>query len=111
MPSALFKALIEREQGILDWITPEFRDLESVWKEKAVAIIVVSSGGGENVKSMVLEYFPSQTKIVTEVFSYRKYGTAGYKSDLAQNKQVISRAKHLADNMYQLLKQEGRRDI
>lgn len=106
MPSALFKAVIEREQGILDWITPEFRDLDGLWKEKTVAIIVVSNGRGEKVKNTVLEYFPSQTKIVAEVFSYCKYGTAGYKGDLAQNKQVISRSKRLADNMYQFLKQE-----
>lgn len=111
MPSALFKAVIEREQGILDWISPEFRDLDSLWKGKTVAMIIVSNGGGDSVKNMVLEYFPSQTKIVAEVFSYRKYGTAGYKGDLAQNTQVISRAKHLADNMYQLLKQERGRSV
>jgi len=81
-----------------------------VWKEKAVALIVVSNGGGETVKKIVLEYFPSQTRIVAEVFSYRKYNTAGYKGDLAQNKQVVSRAKRLADNMYQLLKQEKDRN-
>lgn len=103
MPSALFKAVIEREQGILDWITPLFRDLDSIWREKTVAIVIVSNGGGENVKKLVLEYFPSKTKIVAEVFSYRKHGTAGYKGDLTQNKQVISRAQHLADNMFQLL--------
>lgn len=74
-------------------------------------MIIVSNGGGDSVKNMVLEYFPSQTKIVAEVFSYRKYGTAGYKGDLAQNTQVISRAKHLADNMYQLLKQERGRSV
>jgi len=110
MPSALFKAVIEREQGVLDWITPEFRDLDRLWKEKTVAIVVVSNGGGETVKKIVLEYFPSQTRIVAEVFSYRKYNTAGYKGDLAQNKQAISRAKHLADNLYQLLKQEKDRN-
>lgn len=91
MPSALFKAVIEREQGILDWITPEFRDLDSVWKEKSVAIIVVSNGGGENVKNVVLAYFPSQTRKLAEVFSYRKYGTAGHKGTLAQNNHNFTR--------------------
>ncbi len=91
MPSALFKALIEREQGILDWVTPEFRDLDGVWKEKSVAIIVVSNGGGENVKHIVLAYFPYLTRKLAEVFSYRKYGTAGCKGALAQNNQVITR--------------------
>lgn len=106
MPSALFNAIIEREQGILDWITPEFRDLDSVWKEKTVAIVIVSNGGGENVKNIVLEYFSSRTKIVAEVFSYSKYGTAGDKGDLAQNKQVISRAKHLADMLAGMMETE-----
>jgi len=105
MPSALFKAIIERGQGILKWITLEFRDLDSVWKGKIVGIIVVSNGGGENVKNLVLTYFPAQTKIVAEVFSYSKYGAIGYKGDLTRNKRVISRAKHLAEDMYRLLKQ------
>lgn len=111
MPSALFKAFIEREQGILDWLSAEFRDLDGVWRGKAVAIVVVSNGRGETVKNVVLEYFPSQTKIVAEVFSYSKYGAPCYKGDLAQNQQVISRAKYLADNMYQLLKPENDENI
>jgi len=103
MPSALFKAFIEREQGILDWVNSEFRDLEGVWKGKTVVIIVVSNGGGEKVKNIVREYFPFGIKIIAEVFSYTKYKTFGYKGDLTQNSQVISRAKYLADDMYRLL--------
>jgi len=106
VPSALYRAIIEREQGILELVgsIPEFRDLEGVWKDKIVAIFVVSNGGGENVKNIILEYFPSQTKTMAEVFSCCKYGTAGYNSSLAKNKDVVSRAKRLTHNVYQFLK-------
>lgn len=111
MPSALFKATIEREQGILDWVDPEFRDLDGMWKGKAVALVIVSNGGGESVRSMILTYFPTNTKIVSEIFSYVKHGTAGYKGDLAKDKQVISQAKHLMDDLYHFLNQESDKDI
>jgi len=44
-------------------------------------------------------------KKLAEVFSYSKYGTVGYKGDLTTNKLIVSRAKQLAEDMYQLLKQ------
>ena len=111
MPSALCKSIIDREQGILNWITPEFRNLDSVWKEKTVALIVVANGGGENVKNIVLGYFPAQTKKLAEIFSYCIYNTVGYKGDLTKNKEVVSKAKQLAEDMYHLLKQEKVRNF
>jgi len=71
MPPALFKSLIERAQGILDWITVEFRDLESVWKEKVVVVLVVSNGGGRNVLRTVLQQLP-KARILKALFFLSK---------------------------------------
>ena len=52
LPPAIFKAIIERAQGILRWKTRELRDLEDVWRNKPIIAIVIANGGGK----MIMEY-------------------------------------------------------
>ena len=103
MPSALFKSLIERAQGVLDWVTIEFRDLESVWKGKVVLLLVVSNGGGRSVLERVSQQLP-KARILKALFSYRDCGSTGYKGDLIQNPDVISHLEELADEMFSYLR-------
>lgn len=104
MPSALFKSLIERAQGVLDWVTFEFRNLESVWKGKVVAILVVSNGGGRSVLKMVSQQLP-EARILSALFSYRDYGRTAYEGSLIQNPKVVSRLEKLADRMFSCLEE------
>jgi multimeric flavodoxin WrbA len=99
MPSALFKSLIERAQGVLDWVTFEFRNLESVWKGTVVAILIVSNGGGRSVLKMVSQQLP-EARILSALFSYRDYGRTAYEGNLIQNPKVVSRLEKLADRMF-----------
>ncbi|MFX0201525.1 MAG: flavodoxin family protein [Candidatus Hodarchaeota archaeon] len=103
MPSALFKALIERAQGILDWVTVEFRDLRSVWDRKVVVVLIVSNGGGRDILRLVTQQLPN-AQIVEALFSYRDYGTPGYKGDLIKLSSVQRRLQELAKRMYAYLK-------
>ena len=108
MPPALFKAIIERGQGILDWVTKQFRDLESVWGGKPIALVVVSDGGGEAAKDIVLRYLPSSAKVITEVFSYSAFGDERYLGGLARDEGIASRAKKLANALHQLLEKSAK---
>ena len=104
-PSALFKSLIERAQGILDWVTAEFRDLEGIWEGKTIVILVVSNSGGRNVLRIISQLFP-KARILWALFSYREYGTAGFKGGLIQNPEVVSRLERLVKRMCSYLKLE-----
>lgn len=44
LPPAIFKAIIERAQGILRWRTRELRDLEGIWRNKPIISIVMANG-------------------------------------------------------------------
>ena len=103
MPSALFKSLIERAQGVLDWVTIEFRNLESVWDGKVVLILVVSNGGGRSALETASQQLP-KARIIKALFSYRDYSSTGYEGDLIQNPKVVSRLEKLADRMFSSLR-------
>jgi multimeric flavodoxin WrbA len=110
MPPALFQAIIERGQGILDWVTPELRDLNGVWGGKAVAVLIVSDGEGQNVKNMIQAYFPPRTKVIAEVFHYGRYGSAKDVGDLNQNRQITSSLKWLATELTRMIKKAKNHD-
>jgi len=105
MPPALFQAIIERSQGILNWVTPEIRDLDSIWGGKTVAVLIVSDGEGENVKNTVQAYFPPGTKVVAEIFHYSNFGSAKDVDDLIQNSQTVLSLKKLATKLTQMMKE------
>lgn len=103
MSPALFKSLIERDRGILDWVTVEFRDLSSVWEANVVAILIISNGGGRKVLKSVMQQLLN-LQIIEELFSYWDYGTSGYKVDLVKVPSVQQRLQVLAKRMYTCLK-------
>ena len=103
MPPALFKALIERAQGILDWVTVEFRDMRSVWEGNVVVVLIVSNGGGREILRLVVQQLPN-ARIVEALFSYRDYGTPGYKGDLIKAPSTQLRLQELIKRMYAYLK-------
>jgi hypothetical protein len=99
----LTESLIERAQGVLDWVTNEFRNLESVWKGKVVLILVVSNGGGRSVLETVSQQLP-KARILKALFSYRDYSSTGYEGDLIHNPKVVSRLEKLADGKFSSLR-------
>lgn len=99
LPPAVFKAIIERAQGILGWVTEEFRNLDSVWRGKPVIAAVVADGGGETI----LEYLKgllSSVEVIPEHFSYARLGRPGFKGGLIELPEVTSRIEELAEEMY-----------
>ncbi len=108
LPPAIFKAIIERAQGILDWVTDEFRDLDSVWKDKPIVAVVVADGGGETIIEY-LKWLLSGAQVFSEHFSYSKLDRPGYKGDLIELHEVTSRVDELAEDMYLKLISNGGR--
>ena len=107
LPPAVFKAIIERAQGILSWVTEEFRDLESVWSGKPVIAAVVANGGGETI----VEYLGgllSGADVGFEHFSYVRLGRPGFKGGLIELPEVVSRVEELAEEIYLKLTSSGR---
>jgi len=107
MPPSIFQAIIERAQGILDWVTKEFRDIESVWGGKPIALVVVSDGGGEAVRGTIIRYLPPSAKVITEVFSYSERGAEYYLGGMIEDERIAARAKRLADTVYNLLRERS----
>ena len=99
LPPAVFKAIIERAQGILGWVTDEFRDLDSVWKGKPVVAVVVADGGGETIVEYLRRLF-SGAHVISEHFSYARLGRPGYGGGLMELHEVASRVDELAEEMY-----------
>jgi len=103
---AILKAVIERGQGILRWVTVELRDLEGVWRGKPTLIIVVADGGGERI----LEYMESLLKgasIISKHLSYTRLGRPGYLGGLLQLPQVSSQVEEAAERLYERLMNRG----
>ncbi|KYH37078.1 MAG: Multimeric flavodoxin (WrbA) domain containing protein [Candidatus Bathyarchaeota archaeon B23] len=99
---ATFKAVIERAQGILNWVTVEFRDLEAVWRGKPTLVIAVSDGGGE----FILQYLRETLKgahIISEHLSYTELGIPGYLGGLLRLPQASSRVEEMAEKLYERL--------
>lgn len=99
LPPTVFKAIVERAQGILDWVTEELRDLDGVWKGKPVIAAVVANGGGETIADH-LKWLLSGAEVISEHFSYAKLGKPGYKGGLIELHEVASRVEELAEEMY-----------
>ena len=108
LPPAIFKAIIERAQGILGWVTDEFRDLDSVWKGKPIVAAVVADGGGETIVKY-LRRLLSGAHVISEHFSYARLGRPGYGGGLMELHEVASRVDELAEEMYlKLISNAGR---
>lgn len=99
LPPAVFKAVVERAQGILGWVTEELRDLDSVWRGKPVIAAVVADGGGETIMEYLNELL-SSAEVVSEHFSYARLGRPGFRGGLIKLPGVASRVKEMAEEMY-----------
>lgn len=99
LPPAVFKAIIERAQGILDRVTQEFRDLDGVWRGKPVVIMVVADGGGKAILEY-LEELLSSADTISEQISYVRLGIPGYEGGLIKIPKVAMRVEKIAEEMY-----------
>ena len=98
----MLKAVIERAQGILHWVTPEFRDLDRVWKGKPVVVVVVADGGGRAIANYFRSLL-SSAQVITAHFSYTSLGLPGFRGGLIKLPEVASRVDRLSEHLYQKL--------